>query len=162
MSFRKSYVLPLLLSGFFFCLDQGLKYIAHSQQAFSWYIVKPWLGWEYFANPGIAFSVPFPNAALVIGTPLVLVGLLVYMGRHKSPSTLQVYGAMLIFLGAISNLIDRMLFQITIDYIRVITSVMNIADIMIIVGTLFIIFGNRSQKALDLDKSPDITYTADT
>ncbi|EKD68045.1 MAG: hypothetical protein ACD_48C00098G0002 [uncultured bacterium] len=156
MPLRKSYLLPLLTGGFFFVLDQILKYISHTQQKEVWYLIKPWIGWEYFANPGIAFSIPFPNAVLIIGTPLILIALLTYIGGKKQRSPYHIYGSSLIFFGAISNLIDRVLFAITIDYIRILTTVLNIADIMIIVGTLCLIIGSSQQTLPDIDKTEHI------
>src|SRR3989339_869476 len=154
MPLRKSYLLPLVTSGFFFCLDQILKYMAHSTATTPHYLIDPWLGWEYLANPGIAFSVPFPNAALIIGTPIILIGLLVYLGRKKHRTPSHLYGASLIFFGAVSNLIDRVLFSITIDYVRILTTVLNIADIMIVMGTLLIIKGSATQTDPDdIDKT---------
>jgi len=145
MVFRKSYVLPLLLSGFFFALDQILKYVAHTGSTPPLYLIRPWLGWEYFGNLGIAFSIPFPNILLIIGTPVVLLLLLSYVGKKATIVTDQVFfGASLIFFGAISNLIDRILFALTIDYIRIVTSVINIADCMIVIGTILLLV--RSTK----------------
>ena len=109
------------------------------------YLIRPWLGWEYFGNPGIAFSIPFPNILLIIGTPVVLLLLLSYVGKKATIVTDQVFfGASLIFFGAISNLIDRILFALTIDYIRIVTSVINIADCMIVIGTILLLV--RSTK----------------
>jgi len=130
--------------------------MAHGHPSMTAYLIKPWLGWEYFANPGIAFSVPFPNAALIIGTPLILIGLLVYMGKKTRPTLYQILGTSLIFFGAVSNLIDRILFGITIDYFRVLTAVLNIADIMIVVGTLCILMGISSQPTPDIDNREQI------
>jgi len=156
MHLRKSHLMPLLTGGFFFCLDQILKFIAHGKPSTAVYLVKPWLGWEYLANPGIAFSFPFPNAVLIIGTPLILIGLFVYIGKIGQRSIYQVFGASFIFFGAISNLIDRILFGITIDYFRVFTAVLNIADIMIVLGTLLILTGTSSRTEHNIDKTEQV------
>ncbi len=153
MTFRKSYILPLVISGFFFVLDQVLKFIARTNPTDRYHLIENVLGWEYLGNPGIAFSLPFPNTVLVIGTPIILILLIAYVGKKKHVSKRMFLGANLIFFGAISNLIDRLLFEITVDYIRIVTSVINIADIMIIVGTLFLILDKPTGK---IDKKEEI------
>lgn len=133
-----------LASGLFFCcLDQGLKFWARTHQTFSWYLWRPWLGWEYFANPGIAFGIPLPNSLIVIITPLILLYLAHLLLAKKICSPYAVLGIILIMFGAISNWLDRVVFGITIDYVRVATSVLNIADLMIGLGALLIVFATR-------------------
>lgn len=135
----------LFVSGFFLFLDQVLKYIARMHPADAYYIVKPWLGWEYLGNTGVAFSIPFPNIILVLFTPLVVLGLFLFW-RKKNIDSLTSFGVLLIIAGAVSNWIDRVLFELTIDYIRILTSVINIADIMIVAGTLFLVFGKSKRQ----------------
>ena len=132
----------IFVSGFFLCLDQVLKFWARGNQEFSFYIWKNWLGWEYFENAGIAFSFPFPNWLIIILTPIILLGFLYFVTKKKRPfgvssgqlHTIFYLGIFLIFAGAISNFIDRVLFGVTIDYLRVLTGVINLADVMIVVG----------------------------
>jgi signal peptidase II len=135
----------LYFNGFFLFLDQGFKYLARTHQEFTFSIVKPWLGWEYLGNPGIAFSIPFPNTVLVLFTPLVLLGLFVLWTKRKKEDTASL-ALLLIMAGALSNWIDRILFDITIDYIRILTGVVNIADIMIVAGTILLLFGGKQSK----------------
>lgn len=153
MTFRKSHSLPLVISGFFLVLDQILKFLARTNPTDRLHLIDNLLGWEYYGNPGIAFSLPFPNTLLVIGTPLILLLLVAYLGKKKEVDNRTFLAACLIFFGAISNLIDRILFELTVDYLRILTSVINIADIMIIVGTILLIFPKQDQ---DIDKNQDI------
>lgn len=153
MTFRKSYILPLVISGFFFVLDQISKHIARTNPTDTFHIVKNFFGWEYFGNPGIAFSLPFPNTLLIIGTPIILLLLLAYLGKKKPLTDRTFFAASLIFFGAISNLIDRILFELTVDYLRIFTSVINIADLMIILGTLLLL--TKTNKT-DIDKKAQI------
>ena len=131
-------IIYFLMSGFFLFLDQILKYIARGNTEFSFYVWKKYLGWEYFENSGIAFSLPFPNWLIIILTPTILFGLFYFVTRKKR-QTIFYFGIFLIFAGAISNFIDRVLFGITIDYLRILTSVINLADVMIVVGAGMII-----------------------
>lgn len=136
---KKSYRIAIGISGIFLCLDQLLKYFAYTHQSWSAYIMKPWLGWEYLGNTGVAFSLPVPNVFLVTMTPLLLLLLFILFAKKRHKSQAYLIAITLIFGGAVSNYIDRVLFSITIDYIRVITSVCNIADLMIIVGAVWIV-----------------------
>lgn len=131
--------LYFLLSGFLFTLDQILKYFAQNNQTFHFYIIKPWLGWEYFPNLGIAFGLPIPQIIILILTPIILLTLGFWWSKNKHKTNIFYLGICLVFAGAISNLIDRIVFSITIDYFRVFTSVMNLADIIIVVGAILLL-----------------------
>ncbi|KKW42128.1 MAG: hypothetical protein UY92_C0010G0044, partial [Candidatus Magasanikbacteria bacterium GW2011_GWA2_56_11] len=51
------------LGGFFLvALDQFLKYAVRTHPENAFYLWRPWIGWEYFSNPGVAFGIkiPFP------------------------------------------------------------------------------------------------------
>lgn len=125
-------------SGVLFCIDQLLKYIARSNPDRAYYLVQPWLGWEYFANTGIAFSLPFPQLVLIGITPLLLLWFFHLLRKHIASPTMVVSITLVLF-GALSNFIDRMLFGITVDYLRIINGIINIADIMIATGIILII-----------------------
>jgi len=116
--------------------DQLLKSVARSNPDFEYYIIGKWLGWEYMANPGIAFSLPFPNWLLVLITPLIIFGLIVWLIKlsSKKSSISYLLSLILIIFGALSNFIDRVLFAATIDYLRVLTGVINLADVGIVAG----------------------------
>ncbi len=136
------------MSGFFLFLDQVLKYLARSNAEFSFYIWRNWLGWEYWGNSGIAFSIPFPNWLIIILTPIILFGLFYFVTRKKRQIIFYL-GIFLIFAGAISNFIDRVLFGFTIDYICIFTGVINLADVMIVVGAGIVLLDNYFRQKLD-------------
>lgn len=146
-------IIYLLLGGFFLFVDQILKWLARSSPDFEYYFAGKWLGWEYLVNPGIAFSLPFPNWLLVLITPLIIFGLIVWAIKHSTHNmehrTWNTYllSLILIISGAMSNFIDRILFSATIDYIRVFTGVINLADVMIMAGAgLLIVVGWTKRK----------------
>lgn len=135
----------LSVSGFFLLLDQLLKYVARTHAEKTYYLFEPWLGWEYLGNTGVAFSIPFPNSLLVFLTPLVILGLFVFWAKKPAGSSAS-FALLLLMAGAVSNWIDRTLFALTIDYIRIFTGVINLADIMIVVGVLLLLFGEDKRK----------------
>ena len=142
---KKLHLLSFTLGGFFLVFDQMVKYFFVHHQNFSWYLVKPWLGLEYFENTGVAFGIPVPGWLVLIYTPFVLLIVLLFLFK-KQTTVLKNIGLCLILWGAVSNFIDRIFFEFTIDYIRVITSILNIADIMIVVGALLLVFEEMRQK----------------
>ena len=136
----------LVGAGFFLFADQFLKWVARSNPEFEYHIFGKWLGWEYMANSGIAFSLPFPNWLLVLITPLIIFGLIIWAIKHAPHSmehgtwNMEHVSFALIISGAISNFIDRVLFSATIDYLRIFTGVINLADVMIVIGAGMIVW----------------------
>jgi lipoprotein signal peptidase len=135
-----------LLGGSFFILDRILKQFAFTHQDISILFWNSGIGWEYFANPGIAFGLPLPRAVSLFFTPVILIALLWYYKKQSAPKTLFKIGCSLIFFGAVSNLIDRTLYHITIDYFRIFTSIINLSDIMIVVGALLLFLAEKKAK----------------
>ncbi len=126
-------------------VDQILKYFARVNPDFAYYIWKPWLGWELFLNNGIAFSLPFPNWLIILITPVLLL-LLIAWAKEKKRSSVFYFGISLIVAGAISNFADRVLWGATIDYLRVLTGVINLADVGIVVGAMVTVFSLSSEE----------------
>lgn len=135
-----------LLGGSFFLFDRIFKHLAFTSQEFSKYLINPWLGWEYFANPGVAFGIPLPWFASLISTPIILGFVFWYVQKRGVQNTKILFGVTLIVFGALSNLIDRAVFHITIDYIRLLTAVINLADIMIVLGAICLFYEEWKHK----------------
>ena len=88
---------------------------------------------NYFANPGIAFSIPLPQAFTLTITGALIIGFSALFIQAKKPC-LKIALTTTI-LGASSNFIDRLLTGYTTDYfIFFHRSAINIADILIIIG----------------------------
>ena len=134
---QKNRLITYTLGGFLFFLDQILKYIARTnpENIFVW---KKIIGWEYYANIGVAFNLPLPNYLVIFLTPLIIFGMIVFFLKKTNNNFLNNPGTILIILGAISNYADRILFGFTIDYIRILTSVINLADLMIVAGVILL------------------------
>ena len=143
-------VLPIFLSvGFLFC-DQFLKW----QTLHSWNQTKLIFnnfGWYPFLNPGVAFGIPIPNfIVLSVTFPILIFILYTFISKIKQEKILVggtfskknnylIYSLVFIFTGALSNFIDRLRIKHTIDYLLVLTSVINLADLLIVIG-FFIYF----------------------
>jgi signal peptidase II len=142
----KNRLLAFILGGFLFSLDQILKYLARTNPTdiFVW---KKILGWEYYENVGVAFNLPLPNWLVVLLTPIIIFGMIAFFLKKKNNNFLNNPGTPLIILGALSNYIDRIMFDITIDYIRIFTSVINLADVMIVAGVLLLMMESKTVKS---------------
>lgn len=137
----------IVISGFFLFTDQLFKYFAKANPNFSLYVWKSWIGWEYFANTGVAFSLPVPNWLVVIVTPMILGGLVYWFIKsyYHIPHAKYHISLALVIAGAISNYIDRLFFGATIDYLRIFTGVINLADVMIVGGVGILVFASREK-----------------
>lgn len=122
-----------LIVGLFFILDRFFKSIATTSEPSLF--LGDLIGFEYFENFGIAFGVPIPLWVIIVFTPLLLIFLLFVIERSKNAGTLYLW-FFLIFLGAVSNLFDRMVYGFVIDYFRIVTAMINVADIMIVAGMI--------------------------
>lgn len=141
-----SAIAAISTGGFFLLLDQALKYIARSHELFSYYIVNPWLGWEYLENFGIAFGIPITQYIVIPVSFIIIGGLFIYTAHNQKRSTLLTFATAIIISGALSNIIDRMFFGFTTDYFRIINSVINLADVFIVVGALMLILSEYKDK----------------
>lgn len=135
---EKSRLLFYSLGGFLFLFDRFLKYLAiHGQDKV--YLWKNFFGWEYFENNGIAFGLPLPDTFVLFVSPLLLFGLFVFLNNKKKIEFLERVGVVFITFGAISNYFDRLVYGFTVDYFRIFTSVINVADVMILAGVVLLL-----------------------
>lgn len=126
----------ILLSGCLFCFDQILKYLAQTHQTYTHYLIDNTVGWEFFANHGIAFGISFPLIPLLIITPLIL---WFFFYTQKQTTLWSQIGFTLVYVGALSNMIDRAIHGYVIDYFRVVTSMFNLADVYILIGVIILL-----------------------
>lgn len=137
MSFKTPLGL-LPLSGVFLLSDRFFKW----QALYEWTRPVLWgekFGWEPFLNKGIAFGIILPPYFIFIFTASIILSVLYlfYMHFKEAPAnyrTRALAGLMLVVTGAVSNLADRLIYGYTVDYLRIYSSVLNLADFFIIFG----------------------------
>lgn len=104
-------------------------------------ITKALLSRDFFVkNYGLPFGFDLGKFNFLI---LIVAGifLTVYFIRARSSlDWLSKLGFSFIFAGAISNLIDRLMFGYVRDFISVKISTFNLADVFIIIGLIVVIF----------------------
>lgn len=143
---RNTLLYGIFISGVFLCLDQGLKWLS----LHAWterIIVGKWFGWYPFMNSGVAFGLPVPIVLVSVVT-FPLVGVLVWLlvRAYRRDLQLQVLGFTSIIAGASSNLVDRLIHNQTVDYFLVFTGVINVADILIILGFILLFIALRDNR----------------
>ncbi len=132
-----------LVSGFFLFLDRLLKYLSlHDWSTI--HLVNRFLGWQPSLNAGLAFSLPMPAMITVVLTiPIIIVIIyLFFKNLHHFPLN---FSLLMIALGALSNLFDRVVYRHTVDYFLVLTAILNIADVMITAGFILYLIGKKEQ-----------------
>lgn len=98
-----------------------------------------WLGWKPFLNAGIGFGIPLPNAVIIIFSAIILAAVIYLWAARAGELTRNGFwecggDLMLVFFGAGSNLYDRVVYGAAVDYWQILTSVINLADVMIVAG----------------------------
>jgi signal peptidase II len=99
-------------------------------------------------NEGAAFSIMYGLRYILIGLSIVFLIALIYYMYKKKKFNIEFA---LIIGGLIGNLIDRIVFGYVIDYIGVIIfkyyfPIFNIADALIVIGTIILLFRKDGDK----------------
>jgi len=138
---RTSVLLSLFLVG----IDGVLKWHAITYLPEGGYL-HPIIDYALHKNPGIAFDIPIPLEIVAILTVLICAMLLSYAKKHYAASPLLSASALVVFIGALGNLADRLLNGFTTDYIILLrTSAINIADILILLGTIALLWYSKDR-----------------
>ena len=138
---NKNFIL-LSLGGFFLFVDQIIKYL--SLNTFTNQHIYRGLGWYPFKNPGIAFGISIP-LLLIIFLSLIII-ILIYIIWKKENQIASKLGLALVLSGAISNLIDRLIYSHTIDYFAFFTGIINLADTLIVIGFIIYLFSKKNKE----------------
>lgn len=142
-SIGKSKTLMLQRASFFvsfFILDRILKKIA----------LRGWI--NFSPNKNIAFGIPCPD--FILYPLLIFIFYFVVsnlISAYQKENTGEFFAFALIFLGALSNVLDRINYSFIVDYLNFLfLSTINLADLMISAGIIILIsqkiFGIRLIK----------------
>lgn len=98
-------------------------------------------------NTGIAFDLPVWTPLILVLVVLIIAGLvgLAYKNRNSKPWLAA--ASIIIALGALGNLIDRIAYGFIVDYIifPLSGSAFNLSDTVIIAGLVIILFSKRKK-----------------
>jgi signal peptidase II len=127
-------------------LDGVLKYVAITNfPSENNPTLSPILALVLHKNPGITFDLPIPFWIIAPVTVAIILWL-----AHQARSALHTQprvalGVIAVIIGAIDNFIDRMMNGFTTDYLMFFkTSVINLADLLILFGAITLLLYYRS------------------
>lgn len=132
-----------------FVIDRVLKiYFKKFSASREFFIFGDWLKLKFTANAGIAFGIPFDFYLLGIIYVAVILFLIFYsVGLYRRGRSGLIFCAALMVAGAASNFLDRLYFGSVIDYIDLkYYSVFNLADAMIFLGVVGLLWDNFKKK----------------
>lgn len=136
---------------FFFIVDRFLKLLALNGTTAKLFFIN----FSLFKNPYIAFSIPLSGLLFYV----ILIFILFFVISdlvisYKKKRVTAVFSLGLIFIGAVSNILDRILYGAIIDYIDTpFLFAFNIADTMIVVGVIILFLTRRRRTQIRKNKT---------
>jgi len=122
---KNKYLQLFLTSNILIILDQFTKFLValHIPQNVSVRIIDNFFNLTHIRNPGVAFGLfadsdlEFKATLFIVFSAIAIVAILVFFHETPSHKKIALVGLILIFSGAIGNLIDRILYKEVIDFI---------------------------------------------
>ncbi len=98
-------------------------------------------------NQGAIFGIKIPRFALLVAMAVIFVIIFYWLFlAWQNKQWLEFYSLSLIFIGGLSNFLDRFYFDGVIDFISIsFFPVFNLSDIYITIGLLLLLFAWRKQ-----------------
>lgn len=132
----------ILMIAIFFSADRYLKSLALNGVNFK--LIGNFFNFNFTPNYQMAFSLPFGGQWLNLLIILIIIALIIYIFYlilNKSGQRTNIILLTFILFGAISNILDRILFGYVVDYFELrYFTVFNLADALISLGTIAILF----------------------
>ena len=131
----KSIIIILLL---LFIIDRTTKYLALNKLSTKGVYLFKNFQLQLQTNPGIAFGIPLPSILIIILTTIIIFFIFLYIIKNiKKERYSDIFFLGLIIIGAISNLLDRIIYKEVTDFIQIsIWPNFNLADTYISIGTI--------------------------
>lgn len=123
-----------------FILDRILKYVANTRLILNNPLFNTPVDIMLYRNTGIALSLNIPLLIPIITGALALIAIL-YLVLKKETQNKPFL--LIAALGIFSNLIDRIFLNYIVDYFKIGQSIINIADLMIVLGIFGYIYYNK-------------------
>ncbi len=151
-SYARSVIYPhkhiywfLLPVAFIVLLDEWIKSIGLTRLPEEGSLVDPgFIELAIHKNYGIVFDIPFKTELIILIS--VIIGIILieiaYKNLKQHPDI--AFSALMIILGALGNLYDRIVYGFTVDYLLIFQrSAINLSDIVIVVGVILLLLASR-------------------
>lgn len=108
------------------------------------------LAFAIHKNWGIAFDIPF-KMHLIIAVSVVIGLALLWVARLNVFARPPIaFSALMVMIGAVGNLYDRLAYGYTVDYIILFgRSAINLSDIVIVSGVVLLLYASRVHEKID-------------
>ena len=138
--------------------DEWIKYEALRQLPDEGSLVDPGLlAFGIHRNFGIAFNLPFRLELIIAVSILIGVGLLHISYKNYERQPKITFATIMIVLGALGNMYDRLTYGFTVDYIILFgRSAINFSDVVIVSGVVLLHVHSRQKRRDGLKRQVDI------
>ncbi len=147
-SYRNSVLFASVLG--IILIDQATKYLIRSFLNPSEYIplIPKILSLTYVTNTGASFGIlKGMNVFLIVISMCIVAYLAYYVYRHRNQNDISILPFALIIGGALSNIIDRLVYGFVLDFIQIpFWPAFNVADSVITLGVLVLIIQSLRNK----------------
>lgn len=95
-------------------------------------------------NWGIAFNIPFKMQFILIVSTIIGIALLWVARKNYEQKPVVAFSAVVIVLGAIGNMYDRVAYGFTVDYLILFGRLaINVSDVVIVAGVIILLYASR-------------------
>lgn len=135
-------------------LDEWFKYQGLTRLPPEGSLVDPGLlSFAIHKNWGIAFDMPFRVELIIFISILIGIGLIKVACKHWYDRPGTTFSSLMIMIGALGNLYDRMNYGFTVDYIILFgRSAINLSDLVIVSGVILLLVTSRRKRNLTITK----------
>ncbi|MDP2632024.1 MAG: signal peptidase II [Candidatus Uhrbacteria bacterium] len=128
--------------------DVIFKYIALSRLPEEGSRLRFLIDFALHKNPGIAFDIPIPLSIVIALTLIISAVLLYHSVRSFNRMPMMSFFSLTIIIGALGNMIDRVINGFTTDYIILFErSAINLSDILILFGTIMLLVYSKDRSS---------------
>lgn len=141
------YLLPIVA---LVAVDEWLKYLGLQRLPVEGSLVDPGiLEFAIHKNLGVAFNIPFRLEFIILVSILIGLGLIHIACKNRQKHPEITFACVVIILGALGNLYDRLVYGFTVDYIILFArSAINLSDLVIVVGVVMLLLTSRRPRRL--------------
>lgn len=155
MTFPKKWIYWLLIPiTLLVVLDEWLKYRGLNRLPLEGSLIDPGLlSFAIHKNWGIAFDMPFRIELVILISILIGIGLIKIAHKHWHDCPGITFSSLIIMIGALGNLYDRVSYGFTVDYILLFgRSAINLSDLVIISGVICLLAASRKRNLTNQKK----------